>query len=150
MVRPRVGGVLSTAGAAAGFLFGAAGAVTTARLAPLVPLVPHGGAPPPPPPPGGGAPVTAAKTVRRPPPTALPASAGSASTDPRSACLSWATEYSGCWASTSAAAPVTCGVAIEVPSSHAQQGGVTVPHWLDAYELTMFTPGAPRSTLVAP
>ncbi len=60
-------------------------------------------------------PVTARQTSSRPPVTVRPASAGTRSTAPSSRASSWAVVSVGSAESTSAAAPLTCGAAIEVP-----------------------------------
>src|SRR4051794_34641027 len=60
---------------------------------------------------------TAASAFRRPPVTDVPFRAGLTSTEDSSAHLSWALLAPGCAESARAAAPATCGVAIEVPLS---------------------------------
>ena len=56
------------------------------------------------------------KTFNRPPVTVIPASAGIGSAKFNSSCFSWVTGMSGDTARMRAAAPETCGVAMEVPS----------------------------------
>ena len=59
--------------------------------------------------------VTAESAFRRPPVTDSPANAGFTSTEVRSACRSSHAVASGLAASANAAAPATCGDAIDVP-----------------------------------
>ncbi len=90
----------------------------------------------------GGVHATAAAAFRRPPLTAFPASAATGSADASSACLRCAALHAGCAEATSAAAPATCGVAIEVPLIAPKPP----PRWADVIDW----PGANRSTVVAP
>src|SRR3954451_11706486 len=105
---------------------------------------------------GAPAAVSAPSALRRPPEATLPLSAGILSTPSRIACLTWAVVRLGSAASTRAATPATCGVAIEVPLRKAQwlspvltrlpAGGV-----IDAGQvLATLTPGAARSTVCTP
>src|SRR5262249_38674769 len=92
-----------------------------------------------------------AKSARRrsttPPETVLPARAGSGRVVARIRARSCCAVQVGFWAATRAATPVTIGVAIEVPESKTNwANGGTVSRKV----LATSTPGAPRSTVVAP
>ena len=109
----------------------------TSLRSPAVPSKPLGAA--------GGWPAAAISLARlsRPPDTVLPASAGTASVVLISFCFTSATVASGrTTRSNGAAAPATCGVAIDVP--------LQLAYWPPGSELRMPTPGAARCTRVAP
>ena len=62
-----------------------------------------------------GSAASAAAAFSRPPVTDSPANGAFASTEPSSAARIWATVAAGAFAASSAAAPLTCGAAIDVP-----------------------------------
>jgi len=86
----------------------------------------------------------ALKIFSRPPVLTIPEKAGRRSTLFINDALSEATERSGLYADNNAAAPATCGVAIDVPLS------VAVEVFDELYVLNIPDPGAARSTLTGP
>src|SRR3954464_8243151 len=99
---------------------------------------------------GAGTAATACAALRRPPVAALSASAGLGSTFCSSVAFNWEAVSAGLTARISASAPLTCGAAIEVPSSAAKHGGGVGAQRLLMNVEMMFTPGANRSTLSSP
>src|SRR4051794_20337724 len=99
---------------------------------------------------GGGPAATACAALGRPPVAALSASAGVGSTFCSSVAFNWEAVSAGLTARISASAPLTCGAAIEVPSSAAKHGGGVGAQRLLMNVEMMFTPGANRSTLSSP
>ncbi len=91
--------------------------------------------------PGAGSRSSARLTFSRPPVATRPTRPGTGSTPPSSAAFTWAGVASGFFAKRSAAAPATCGVAIDVPSA------AESPPF---HHERMPVPGAARSTFVAP
>src|SRR6266702_4211500 len=93
----------------------------------------------------------AAATFSRPPVTVMPCMDGTGSAELMRRSFTWWCVMPGNCANTSAAAPETCGVAIEVPLSSLYPDGSeqqVLP--TIGTEERMPTPGAPRSTVVAP
>jgi hypothetical protein len=90
---------------------------------------------------GGESRSSAFLTSSRPPVVTLPASAGTGSTPASSACLTCTGVADGTFENRSAAAPETCGVAMDVPFAFCSP---------PFHQLKMPTPGAARSTVAAP
>ena len=86
--------------------------------------------------------ASAPAALRRPPVTARPVRPAMGSTPASMSALICATVSDGSRAASSAATPAACGAAIDVPSAAAYCEPV--------YVEMMFTPGAKRSTVVAP
>src|SRR5262249_37709918 len=86
--------------------------------------------------------ASALATLSRPPDATLPLRPATGSTLVRIREMTWLYVSEGFWPQTSAMAPVTCGVAIDVPLND--------EYVLFGVVLRMPTPGAARSTVVAP
>jgi hypothetical protein len=95
--------------------------------------------------------VVAVATSTRPAPCSNAVNEPFGSALPTSMDLSWSGDQSGCWPARTAAAPATCGAAIDVPDIDTYPSSTGVPTWpFTAAAAAISTPGAVISGLIPP